>query len=128
MGREADSLLADALGISVEELQAARERVQAAAIDQALEEGKITEEQVAMMEAHQALQNYIQKDEMLAKALGITLDELDAAKEDGQHLPDLMEELGIEPEDFEVNMQALREEILEQAVQMVSSPRIRPIR
>ena len=116
MKGEADSLLAETLEISVEELQAARERVQAAAIEQALADGKITEEQVAMMEAHQAIQNYMNKDEMIAKALSITVDELDAAKQDGQRLPDLMEELGIEPEDFEANMQALREEILQQAV------------
>ncbi len=112
-----DTTLAGALGISEEELQAARKRVQADAIQQALEDGKITEEQVAMMEARQALQNYFQKDEMIAKALGITVGELDAAKEDGQHLPDLMEELGIEPEDFEADMQALHEEILQQAIQ-----------
>lgn len=114
---DADTPLADALGISAEELQSARERVQADGIQQALEDGKITEEQVEMMEARQALQNYMQKDEMIAKALGITVDELDAAKEDGQHLPDLMEELGVEPEDFEANMQALHEETLQQAVQ-----------
>lgn len=117
MRGEADTLLAETLGISVDDLQAARQRVQADAIDQALADGKITEEQVAMMEAHQALQNYMQKDEMIAKALGITVDELDAAKEDGQRLPELMEELGIEPEDFKADMQALREEILQQAVQ-----------
>ena len=116
-GGEADTLLAEVLGISVDDLQAARQRVQVAAIDQALADGKITAEQVAMMEAHQALQNYMQKDEMIAKALGITVDELDAAKGDSQRIPDLMEELGIEQEDFEANMQTLREEMLEQAVQ-----------
>jgi lambda repressor-like predicted transcriptional regulator len=113
---EAESLLAEALGISVEELQAARERVQAAAIEQALADGKITEEQAALMEARQALRNYIQKDELIAEALGITVSELDAAREDGQRLPDLMDELGVESEAFEANMRTLREEALEQAV------------
>jgi hypothetical protein len=114
---EMDVYLAQALGISTDQLSAARQAVKDAAIKQALADGKITEEQVEMMEARQALQNYMQKDEMLAKALGITLDELDAAKEDGQRIPDLLETLGIEPEEFQANMEALREEILTQAVE-----------
>jgi len=117
MGVEGDSLLAEALGISVEELQAARQRVQATAIEQALADGKITEEQAEMMGAYQAIQSYMQKDEMTAKALGITVDELNAAQEDGQRLPDLIEKLGFTQEDFESNMQALQEETLQQAVQ-----------
>ncbi|MFN2235305.1 MAG: hypothetical protein ACK2U1_13845, partial [Anaerolineales bacterium] len=80
-------------------------------------DGKITEEQAAMMEAHQVLESYMQKDEMTANALGITVDELNAAQEDGQRLPDLIEALGITQEEFEANMQALREETLQQAVQ-----------
>ena len=116
-GDEAESLLAEALGISVEELQVARQVVQQAAIDQAVADGRITEEQAVMMEAYQALRNYVQKDEMTAKALGITVDELKASQEDGQRLPDLIEELGFTQEEFETNMQALREEIMQQAVQ-----------
>jgi lambda repressor-like predicted transcriptional regulator len=117
MGDEGENLLAEALGISIEELQAARQQVQQAAIDQALADGKLTEEQVALKEAYQALQNYVQKDEMIAKALGITIDELTASQEAGQRLPDLMAELGIDLEDFQLTMQSLREEVLGQAVQ-----------
>ena len=116
MGDNADALLAEALGINTDKLEAARESVQAAAIEQALADGKITEEQAAMIEARQALQKYIQKDELISKALGITVEELEAAKEDGQRLPDLMDELGVDAEDFEANMQTLREEILQQAI------------
>jgi hypothetical protein len=116
-GDESDSLLAEALGISLEELQAARQVVQQAAIDQALADGKITEEQAAVMEAYQTIQSYLHKDEMTAKALGITVDDLNAAHEDGQRLPDLIEELGFTQEEFEANMQTLREETLQQAVQ-----------
>jgi hypothetical protein len=116
-GDEAESLLAEALGISLQELQAARQIVQQAAIDQALADGKITEEQAAMMGAHQALESYIQKDEMITKALGITVDELTAAQEDGQRLTDMIEELGFTQEEFEASMQALRQDALQQAVQ-----------
>lgn len=111
-----ESYLADALGISVEDLQAARESVKTEGLQQALEDGKITEEQVAIMEARQALQNYITKGEMVSKALGITVEELEAAREDGQRLPDLLEELGIDQEDFEANLQTIHEETLQQAV------------
>lgn len=111
-----DTHLAEALGISTDELSEARDAAKNAELEQALADGKITEEQVAMMEARQALQNYIEKDEMVAKALGITVEELEAAQEDGIRLPDLMEDLGIEQEDFEANMKAIYEEILQQAI------------
>jgi hypothetical protein len=111
-----DVLLADALSISVEELQDAREAAKTAAIEQAVADGRITEEQAALMEARQALNDYIEKDDLLAKALGISVEELQATQEGGQHLPDLLEELGIDTEDFRSAMQAAHEEILQQAV------------
>jgi len=118
-GSETDmnTLLADALGITVEELDAAREAARDAAIEQALADGKITEEQVALMEARQALKNYMEKDEVLAKALGISVDELETAKEDGKRISDLLEELGIDQETFQANMQIAHEETLQQAVE-----------
>jgi len=112
-----DAHLADALGISADELAEAREAAKDAAIEQALADGKITEEQVEMMEARQALQSYMEKDEMIAKALGITVDDLGVAKEDGLRIPDLIEELGIEREEFEANLQTIREDTLQQAVE-----------
>jgi hypothetical protein len=112
-----DLHLAEALGISTDELSDAREAAKNAAIEQALEDGMITEEQVTIMEARQALKNYIEKDALLAKALGITVEELEAAKEDDQRIPDLLEELGIDQETFEANMQAAHEEVVRQAVQ-----------
>jgi hypothetical protein len=112
-----ETLLAEALGISTDELTVAREASRDAAIEQALADGKITEEQVTMMEAWQALKNDIHKDELLAKALGITVEELEAAKEEGQRIPELMEALGIEQEDFEASMQAEWEAALQQAVE-----------
>ncbi|MBW7885342.1 MAG: hypothetical protein H3C34_22465 [Caldilineaceae bacterium] len=52
------SLLAEALGISVEELQAAHETAQSAMIAQAVADGKITQEQADLMEARQAFRSY----------------------------------------------------------------------
>lgn len=112
-----DAFLADALGISADELSAAREAAKDAALEQALADGRITEEQIALMEARQALQDYIEKDELTAEALGITVEELEAAQADGQRIPDLLEELGLEKEDYEANLQAAHEEMLQQAVE-----------
>jgi hypothetical protein len=55
------ALLAEALGITVEELEAAQESARAAALAQAVEEGRITQEQADQMMAHQALRPYLQE-------------------------------------------------------------------
>lgn len=115
-GIDFNAYLADALGISVEDLDLAREAAKDAAIQQALEDGTITEEQVALKEARDAFRNGMQKDEILAKALGISLDEVEAAKGDGVRVPDLLEELGIDPDDFEADMSAAWEEAVQDAV------------
>ena len=112
---EMNAAFADALGITVEELDAAREIAKDAAIEQALADGKITEEQVAMMEAREALKDYIDKDAMMADVLGISVAELEAAKEDGQRIPDLLEKLGIAEETFKADVQAAQEAALQQA-------------
>ena len=49
------ALLADALGISVEKLEAAQEAAQAAALERAVEEGILTQEQADLMKARQTL-------------------------------------------------------------------------
>ena len=111
-----NAYLADALGISLEDLDQARETAQDAALQQALEDGTITEEQVALREAREAFRNGMEKDEILAKALGISVDELETAKEAGVRVPELLEELGIDPDDFEANMSAAWEEAVLDAV------------
>jgi len=55
------ALLADALGISVEELQDAQAEAKDAALAQAIEDGKITQEQVDRMNTMQALRDYLQE-------------------------------------------------------------------
>lgn len=53
------ALLAEALGISVEDLQAAQEQAQEAAIQQALDEGLITQEEADLMQAFEQLKSYL---------------------------------------------------------------------
>jgi len=54
-GIDYDALLADALGISTDELNAARQKAQEAALDQAVADGRLTQEQADLMKARQAL-------------------------------------------------------------------------
>ena len=62
-----EAYLAEALGISVEELQAARETARAKSLEEAIDKGYITEEQVAMMEARQAVMQYIDPEALRAE-------------------------------------------------------------
>ena len=56
-GIDFDSLLAEELGISVDQLEEARLTAQNARIDQAVTDGKMTEEQALLMKARYALTN-----------------------------------------------------------------------
>lgn len=87
-GADHSALLAEVLGISEEELQAAVAVARNAAIDQAVADGQITQEQADQMKAGQdgrgmgwgLLGKGADHDAELAAALGITLEELQAAK------------------------------------------------
>lgn len=58
LGSEYQSYLAEALGITVEELQAAQVKAQDAMIDQAVADGNLTQEQADLMKARQAFMQY----------------------------------------------------------------------
>ena len=107
--------LADALGITVEELEAAQETARQAALDQAVADGVITQEQVDLMAAGRALQEYIDRDAILAEVLGLSVEEVTAAKEDGT-LRDLLAESELTPEEIMSNMQAAVETAVEAAI------------
>jgi predicted transcriptional regulator len=110
------ALLADALGITVDELQAAREEANQAAIEQAVAEGLITQEQADEMQAHRNLQSYLDRNALLAKALGMTAEELQAAYAEGKTLSDLMSERGLDAETVREKLTAAHNEALAQAV------------
>lgn len=116
-----NALLADALGISVEDLQAARDTANEAAIAQAIEEGRITQEQADEMQAnkalHESLMRYIDRNTLLAKALGMTVEDLQAALDEGTTLSDLMSEKGLDAATVRDNLAAAHAEALAQAVE-----------
>jgi hypothetical protein len=140
---EDGALLAEALGITEEELQAAHEEAMTAAIDQAVEQGLLTQEQADAikersdgrlpgMRGFGRFGNEIDYNALLADALGITVEELDAAREtamnnrleqavaDGditQEQADLMKAQFALREYMADRMQAAYDEALEQAVE-----------
>jgi polyhydroxyalkanoate synthesis regulator phasin len=56
---DANALLADQLGITVDELEAAQQEAHDAVIAQAVEDGTITQEQADLMQARRAVQSYV---------------------------------------------------------------------
>ncbi|MGC9395406.1 MAG: hypothetical protein ACP5J4_11180 [Anaerolineae bacterium] len=112
-----NALLADALGITVDELQAARETANQAAIDQAIAEGLITQEQADAMQARKTLMSYLDRDTLLAKALGMSLEDLQAAYADGETLTTLMQEKGLDAATVRERLQTAYTEALAQAVE-----------
>ncbi|MEZ4770093.1 MAG: hypothetical protein R2844_16885 [Caldilineales bacterium] len=64
---DGEALLADALGISVADLQAARLTAQGAALDQAVTDGRITQEQADQMKARAAFGQYLNQSDVQAQ-------------------------------------------------------------
>ncbi len=116
-GREIlDAALADALNISVDELKAARQEALATTVQQALDEGRISGERADLILARAALARAVEPDDVLALALGISTDDLQAARDQGQTLPELVEQLGLDPGSVRENLQFARDQLIDQAV------------
>ncbi len=110
-----DALLADALGISAEALDAARETAQQAAIDAALEEGIITQEQLDLRDAQQALKDVIDSKALMASVLGVSVEELEAALEAGT-AQELVDATGLTTEELRAAMEQAYTDAVNQAV------------
>jgi hypothetical protein len=111
--------LAGALGISVEELAAANAAAREAGLAQAITDGIITQEQADLMQAREALKDYIDRDALMEDALaslGISADELEAAKTAGTNPRALLEELGLTAEDVTTAVSAAHDSAIAQAV------------
>lgn len=115
-GIDENALLAEALGITVDELQAARETANQAAIDQAVAKGLITQEQADAMLARKALTSYLDRDALLAKALGMSVEDLQAAYANGETLSTLMRAKGLDAATVREKLQTAYTEALAQAV------------
>jgi hypothetical protein len=89
-----DALLANALGISVEKLQVAREDARASMLAEAVANGDITQEQADLMKARNALKSYLDPNTLLAGAMGISADELQAYRDQDLTLSQILEKVG----------------------------------
>jgi hypothetical protein len=116
-GREImDLALADELGISIEELHDARQSARLTAIEQAVEEGLISEERAELILARLALAGTLDEGELVAEALGLTPEELEAARAEGQTIRELIFELDLTPAELRQNLLVAYEAAVEQAV------------
>ena len=111
-----DEYLAEALGITVEELTAARRQAMAAYLADAVTAGDITQEQADLMLGKYALSDTIERTALVAEALGMTTAELEAALAEGQSLSDLMTAAGIDADTLQTNVQAAYEAAVARAV------------
>ena len=118
-GRSIDhsQLLADALGITVDELEAARDQANQAAIDQAIAEGLITQEEADEMQARRAVASYLDRDALVAAALGMTVEELETAYAEGATRSTLAAEKGLDEAAFQAALEQAAVDALAQAVE-----------
>ena len=114
-GADGDTYLADALGITVEDLQAAQEAARATGLQQAVDEGLITQEQVDLMAAAQALHDAIDENAIMAQVLGVTAEEYQAAKE-AHTVQDLVDASGLTREEIMTAVQDAHAAAVQQAV------------
>jgi hypothetical protein len=116
-GADHDALLAGALGISVEELQTAREGARIAGVDQAIADGRITQEQADLMQAFTAIRDYIDRESLMAEVLGVSVEELQTAHEERLPISNLLEVLGLSAEDVHTAMKTAFEAAVQEALE-----------
>lgn len=111
-----ETYLAEALGISVEKLEAARQAAHEAAIQAAIESGDLTQDQADLLLARQALRAVLDRQALTVEALGISVDQLQAYHDDGLRMSAILEEVGMTAAEFQEARQAAYEAAVSQAV------------
>jgi len=111
------ALLAEALGIEVEELEAAQQAANESAIQQLLDQGQLTEEQAELARAANRLKSYLDREAFVAEALGISAADLKAAIAEGQTLSDLLEAQGLDSATYRESLAAAEQAAIAQAVE-----------
>ncbi|MEW5986525.1 MAG: hypothetical protein AB1791_07835 [Chloroflexota bacterium] len=111
------ALLADALGITVEELDAARQEAHVAAVEAALADGTITQEQADLMLAVSAVKAAVDQAELRASVLGLTVEELEAAVADGTTFSELLDQAGLTATEYRDAMDEAYQAAVAQAVE-----------
>jgi hypothetical protein len=134
--------IAEALGITVEEYEAAVDTAKERVLEEAVEEGWLTEEQAERFGQHieagprklpfgvphlwsGPVRTEHSLESVAAEQMGMTVDELFDALEDGKTIAELAEEKGVEPQAI---VDAYVEEIREELEQAVTDERITQMR
>ncbi|MDQ4074659.1 MAG: hypothetical protein M3220_00265 [Chloroflexota bacterium] len=112
-----NELLADALDITVEELEAAQQAAYEAMLEQAVAEGQITEEQAELLAARQALKQYVEQEALLAEVLGMSVEELEEARDAGESWSEILEAQGLDGAELHAALQDAYEEAVQDAVE-----------
>lgn len=107
--------LAQALGISPEALDEARWTAFMTTLDDAVEEGYLAQQAADRMVAQAIIRQSASRDELIAAGLGITVDELQAAREEGKTVRQLLDELGLDATTIGQNLAAFLEGLIQQA-------------
>ena len=110
------ALLAEELGITVEELAAAQQAAREAAIQQLVDAGVLTEEQAELANAAANLRSHLDRHDLLAQALGMTPEALTEARLDGKTLAEILDDQGLTLSEYQENLANAREDALAQAV------------
>lgn len=125
---EKDAALAAALDISVDELDAARQTARETLLAQAVADGRITQAQADEMAdgnfstrgyLGDLRQEYLPKETVeaiIADALGLTVDDLTAARDAGQRLPEIAAQQGVGMSAVQAALQTALADALQQAV------------
>ena len=111
-----DQALADALGVSLDKLQAAQEKVAAERLAQAVKDGKLTQEQADLMTAGRKLAATVDRQAIAAQVLGMSKAELQKALEEGQTLRELAEAKDLDRDTLQEKMQAAMDAAVADAV------------
>ncbi len=112
-----EALLADALNVSVEALQEAQQQAHEAALAEMVDAGYLTEAQVSLMAAQQALKEAIDREELLAEVLGVSQAELEEARANRESMAVLIEDSGLSFAELAEGMQAAYEAAVDEAVE-----------
>jgi hypothetical protein len=109
-------LLADALGIELDDLVEAQESAHNTWLAEMVANGYMEQEQADLMLAYQALKGNIDRHAIMASVLGFSETELEAAREDGQGLSTLLEEQGLTVEEFVAAMETAYQDAVQDLV------------
>lgn len=115
-GADRDAELAQALGIPTDKLVEAQDKLHAEKLAAAVEAGRLTQAQADLMQAGRKLARSIDRDAIMAEALGVTAAELESAREDGTPMTDLLGDSGLTRAELNEKLQAAYDKAVAEAV------------